>query len=268
MSYATPETSRDAGQPVELYKFRRGIDEWTYTSADAAIVYAGATYAPAVMRRSAPEATSGAQRSGATLTIEVPRDFAIATLFRGLAPPPGTVTLTIFRRHRTDAEVIPYWVGRVRGASWAGSRATLECEGLDAMLKRPALRRGVGINCEHMLFDAACGLVATAWRATGTLATVTGTTLQAAVFATQANGWWVSGFVRVDNQDYRMVTAHSGDTVTVLSPFEGLAAGDAIEVFAGCDRTYATCGAKFSNQARFGGWPFWPTSNPYQTGLA
>ena len=96
---------------------------------------------------------------------------------------------------------------------------------------------------------------------------VTGTTLQAAVFATQPNGWWVSGYVRVDNEDYRMVTAHTGDTVTVLSPFEDLAAGEVIEVFAGCDRSWATCGSKFTNQANFGGWPFWPTKNPYSTGL-
>lgn len=268
MTYLALETSRDDGQPIELYKFRRGVDEWTYASGDASVVHLGATYTPATIARSEPDLAQGAQRSGASLTLEVPRDFAVASLFRGVAPPPGTVTLTIYRKHRADAEVVTYWVGRVRGVSWAGARATLECEGLDAMLKRPALRRGVGINCEHMLYDQGCGLVATAFRATGTLASIAGATLQAAVFATQANGWWVSGFVRVGNDDYRMVTAHTGDTVTVLSPFEDLAAGDAIEVFAGCDRTFATCGSKFNNQPRFGGWPYWPEKNPYKDGLA
>ena len=73
--------------------------------------------------------------------------------------------------------------------------------------------------------------------------------------------------MRVANEDYRMITAHTGDTVTVLSPFEDLAAGDSIEVYAGCDRTKAVCVSKFSNYDNFGGWADWPTKNPYQTGI-
>ena len=267
MTYAALETSRDDGAPVELYLFTRGVNRWAWTSGDAPVTYLGDTYTPQVITRSEPSLEQQQSRDGATLTLEVPRDNPVAVLYRVFVPP-NTVGLTIYRLHRAEpANTITLWVGRVRGVSWKGSTAVIECEGQDAALKRQALRRGVGLACEHMLYDAGCKLVATAYRATGALASVTGTTLQAAVFATQPNGWWVSGYVRVDNEDYRMVTAHTGDTVTVLSPFEDLAAGEVIEVFAGCDRSWATCGSKFTNQANFGGWPFWPTKNPYSTGL-
>lgn len=265
MSYNALETSQSAGAPVELYLFRRGVQRWTETSGDVAEVYLGDTYTPAPIQRSEPQLAERG-KDGTSFTVTVPRDHPVAAQFRVFVPA-TRMSLTLFRHHRGDAETVVQWTGRVRGVRWVGSNAELQCEGTDAMLKRQALRRGVGINCEHMLYDSRCGLVATAFRATGTLATVAGTTLQGAVFASQPNGWWVSGFVRVANEDYRMVTAHSGDTVTLLSPFEDLAAGDSIEVYAGCDRTFATCGSKFNNQANNGGWPFWPVKNPYQDGL-
>ncbi len=265
MTYAARETSQAGGAPVELYLFRRGVETWAYTSGDVAETYLGDTYTPAPIQHSEPQLAERG-KDGAQLIVTVPRDNPIAALFRVFVPA-SRLSLTIFRHHRGDAETVVQWTGRVRGVRWAGSTAELQCEGTDSMQKRPALRRGVGFNCEHMLYDRGCGLESTEYRSTGIMATVIGTTLQGAVFSGQPDGWWISGFVRVAQQDYRMITAHTGDTVTILSPFEDLSAGDSIEVYAGCDRTFATCGSKFGNQARFGGWPFWPTKNPYKDGL-
>ena len=41
------------------------------------------------------------------------------------------------------------------------------------------------------------------------------------------------------------------------------AVGDTIYLYPGCDRTLATCTAKFGNSANFGGFPFIPTKNPF-----
>lgn len=264
MSYTTLETSRDDGAPIELYRFVRGVDRWTWTSADVAVVYQGETYTPAVIQRNEPDQDQ--QRAG-PLTVTVPRDNAVAGLFRVFVPA-GTTGLTVYRAHRDDlADVIPLWQGRVRGVEWRGSEARIQCEALDAMLDRQALHRGYGLNCPHFLYDLRCKISAESFRVAGPLASLSGTTLTAAIFATQPDGWWVSGYVRVAQQDYRMVIAHTGDTVEVLSAFEDLSPNDIIETFAGCDRTLATCRTKFSNAVNYGGFPWIPLDNPFETGL-
>lgn len=61
----------------------------------------------------------------------------------------------------------------------------------------------------------------------------------------------------------RMILAHSGDSVTLSALLSGLAVGVAFEAFAGCDRTLATCQAKFGNAINFGGFPWIPAKNPF-----
>ena len=266
MTFSARETSQSSGAPVELFLFRRGVHRWTYTSGDVSETYNGDTYATGTIQHSPPQLAERG-KDGASMIITVPRDNPVAQLYK-IHVPASTTSLTIYRHHRADAETVVMWTGRVRGVQWAGATAEIQCEGTDGMQKRQALRRGVSFNCEHFLFDAGCGLTATAFRATGNVSSVNGSTLQGGLFASQANGYWIGGYVRVAQEDYRMVTAHTGSTVTILSPFEDLSAGDAVEVYAGCDRTWATCGSKFSNQARYGGFPFWPTKNPYKDGMA
>lgn len=264
MTYATLETSRDDGAPVELYLFARGVERWTWTSGDVPVVWQGATYTPAVISRDEPDQDQ--QRAG-PLTLTVPRDNAVANLFRVFVPP-STLSLTVYRAHRDDlADTIALWQGRVRAVEWRDSQALIRAEPVDALLDRPALRRAYGLNCQHMLYDLRCKISAEAFRVAGPLSSRSGANLTAAIFATQPNGWWVSGYVRVAQQDYRMVVAHTGDTVEVLSAFEDVSPGDVIEAFAGCNRTLATCRSKFANAVNYGGFPWIPTENPFEVGL-
>lgn len=264
MSFSSVETSQSSGAPVALYLFVRGANRWTYTRGDTEQTHLGDTYTPATISHSAPTLAERG-KEGASMVITVPRDHPVAMQY--LVFVPTSMSLTIFRRHRSDPETVVEWTGRVRGVQWTGSTAELQCEGTDGMQKRQSLRRGCGYNCEHFLFDQGCGLTSTAWRATGNLGSVNGATLQGGLFGSKPNGWWKTGYVRVKQSDYRMVVEHSGSTVTLLSPFEDVQAGDAAEVYAGCDRTWDTCGSKFSNQARYGGFPFWPIKNPYKDGM-
>ena len=265
MTFASRETSQSSGAPVELFRFVRGPHRWTFTSGDTTETYLGDTYTPISIAHSEPQMAERG-KEGASMIITVPRDNPVALQYLVFVPA-STMALTIFVRHRGDTETVVRWTGRVRGVQWAGATAELQCESTDAMQKRQALRRGCGYNCEHMLYDQGCGLTATAYRATGNVSSVSGVTLSGGLFGSKPNGWWISGYVRVAQEDYRMVLTHSGSTVTILSPFENLQAGDPIEVYAGCDRTWETCGDKFDNRPRYGGFPFWPVKNPYKAGL-
>jgi len=225
VSYATAETGIQSGAPVELYLFALGADRWAYCSGDISATYNGDVYAPAPIKRSAPAVQSGSTPAGATLTLTVPSDFVIARKFSSFVPA-APLALTIYRYHRSDpGAVITLWSGRVRGAAWAGSTATLQCDSIDAAFRRQALRRGVGLNCEHMLYDQGCKINPSAFREAGTVGSISGNTITAGVFGSHANGWWVSGYARVALQDYRMIIAHSGSTNHRAEPVRGPHAG-------------------------------------------
>lgn len=262
MTYSAKETGAITGAPVELYKFTSAGRSWTFTSGDQEVTYDGATYAPAVIHRTEPEQSQGANPH---LTVSVPRDHDVALLFRVYVPA-SPMALVIYRYHRGDAETIAFWTGKVRAVSWEGSTAKLECEPVSSAMKRDGLRVQYQATCNHMLYGAQCGVSAIAWKTAAIVAAVNGDQITAPEFAGHADGWFKAGFLSYFN-DWRMIISHTGDTVTVILPFEGLAAGAAVDAFAGCDRSRTVCKGRFDNLLNYGGFPFIPTKNPFNKGL-
>lgn len=55
------------------------------------------------------------------------------------------------------------------------------------------------------------------------------------------------------------VARHSGGTLVFFSPVgEWIAPGNALTVYAGCDKQFATCRQKFANGVNFQGFPHIP----------
>ena len=259
MSYNTQEISAAAGQPVELYRFVLGQQVWTVTSGREAITYQVESYQPAVIRRSAVEQSPEFARNG--IDLECTRDFAVAQLFAA-ARPNGVVSLTVFRNHLGDSEYITWWKGRVASVAFAGSVAKIRCESIFTALKRPGLRAHYQTGCRHALFDPGCGVNNQAYKLVGTVASFSGLNVTSSIFLSQASGWLTGGYLRVGGVP-RMITNHSGDTITLSAVLPGLAVGVAFEAFAGCDRTFATCQSKFGNSLNFGGFPWIPAKNHF-----
>ena len=69
------------------------------------------------------------------------------------------------------------------------------------------------------------------------------------------------------SNERRPVVGHSGEDVLLRYPFPGLETGDTVTVYPGCDKKMATCRDKFSNQARFGGFPWIPSTSPFILGV-
>jgi uncharacterized phage protein (TIGR02218 family) len=266
MTYRAQELGR--GQPTELYRFVSGLDVYTYTSADEAIVYQSETFLPTVIRRSNPEQTENT--TSRSLTLTVARDHPFAVRFAVIVPDERT-TLTIYRLHRNDAanEVTVFWQGRVRSVAWSNSAAELHCESLEALLSRQGLGPRYQVTCNHMLYDTGCRVEPGNFQAQLTVAAIAGRviTAQSGHLSAQPDGWYASGFLRRDFTDYRMIVRHVGDQATVLLPYEGLKVGDQLDAFAGCNRTRNHCKEKFANLVNFGGFPFIPRKNPFETGL-
>lgn len=260
MSYQSRETSVAAGEPIELYRFVLGTTRWTYTSAKSEVVYQSETYAPVFIRRNDIGQTREINRQA--LSIEVTRDNALAAQFLA-APPDGTLTLTLYRFHQSDAETIVFWKGRVIAARWSGSLCELKGEPVFSSLKRGGLRAHYQPNCRHVLYDSGCKANNELFKVTGTASTISGLNVTVAALAGQPDGWAVGGYLVTGEAGYRMITAHTGTTVTLTAPILGLLPGAAVFVFAGCDHTLAICDSKFSNSANYGGFPYIPKKNPF-----
>ena len=127
-----------------------------------------------------------------------------------------------------------------------------------------------GRRCDAMLGDGRCkvNLDSPAYRREGAVAAVLGETrLRVTGLDAAATGFYRYGVFRFaaganaghvcDIEDHRK----EDGAVTLslwLPPPVPLAVGDTFTVTAGCDKSFATCGEKFSNRANFQGFPHMP----------
>lgn len=264
MTYQQREISVHQGQPVELYHFSQGAESWRYTSSETEFKKDGATYQPITIKRTAPEISQ--ERGASGLTVTVPRDNEVAGLFRVFVPR-TSIWLTIYRLHQGDSELLTFWQGRVRAVNWQGAEAQIACEPMTSMLQREGPRLMYQSLCNHMLYSQACTVVSEQYRQTITILAVSGYNILASELAAKPDGWYQAGFLSRDGLDFRMITAHRGNKVTVLLPFEDLVIGDKLYAYSGCDRSIQTCQNKFNNHINFGGFPYIPTKNPFETGI-
>jgi uncharacterized phage protein (TIGR02218 family) len=261
MSYAAQENSIASGHPVELYRFALGTNRWTFTSGQTAVVYQSETYEPVPIRRSGIE--QGNEINRASLEITLPRDNILVDQFIA-SPPDGVMSVTIYRYHVTDTanETIVLWKGRVGVARLSGSDLILKCEPIATSLKRPGLRARYQLLCRHPLYSAGCGVAKASFVTSGTVASISGTTVQVDDAASKPDGYFVAGMLAT-NKGQRMIIGHSGANITLIAPMPSLAVGDSVQLYAGCDHSTATCLNRFNNLANFGGFPYIPQKNPF-----
>lgn len=264
MTYQAYEESTFNGSPLELFKFVSDVNVYGYTNNETPVSHLGTEYAPLPVTRGKIE--QNAAESPGLMAVRLPRDCAVAALF-GPFLPAKPVGLTVFRRHLNDpdAQFVPIFVGTVATCSFEGDEAVLSSYNLIASLKRRVPWLTYQPNCNWALYHEGCGVDRNAFRLDGVVASVSGLTLNAAVFGTQPDGWLRAGWVqRVNTREVRFITSHVGDDITLQSPFPGRVAGEPLVAFAGCMRDEATCSAKFNNLPRMAGWPDVPSKNPYR----
>ena len=138
-----------------------------------------------------------------------------------------------------------------------------EVRGLAHALNQP-IGRVFAHGCDAVLGDGRCTVAITP--VAGATATVTDARRFTALgFTAYASGWFADGkltFTSGANAGCAMeVKRHtlSGAAATFelwQAMSEAIVAGDAFTVTPGCDRSFATCKAKFANAANFRGFPY------------
>lgn len=140
-----------------------------------------------------------------------------------------------------------------------------ELRGIAAALERP-VAEATSPTCRAELGDARCRVAMAVRRRFARVTAAEGSVLTLDV-AEPATGAWGDGRLRWlsgDNGGLESAVAAStgaegGTAVTLRTPPPfAVAAGTLIEVSEGCDKTLATCSARFANAANFRGEPYLP----------
>ncbi|TMV01515.1 DUF2163 domain-containing protein [Brucella haematophila] len=155
--------------------------------------------------------------------------------------------------------------------SRSGTSFVMELKGVAALFDAVRGRRIMRL-CDASLGDGRCGvnLDDPLYFAGGVVVTAGSTELTATELTAFASGWFANGYLTWtsgSNVGAKIrVLDHSGTTLRLSEPpVSPIAAGDNFRVVAGCDKSFATCKAKFANGVNFRGFPHLPGNDAAYT---
>ncbi|MFH1136583.1 MAG: DUF2163 domain-containing protein [Pseudomonadota bacterium] len=273
-AYIAKEEARTR-RPAELYRFINGpladpVSEHYYTSADEAITYNGHVYNPAALTRSAVQFDGEMKVSGLTVSIVESAEPINRFLSQWPLGQVWVEVLKVFRDYLDEALVV--FLGQASKASLSGRRCDIECVGFEFFLSQKLPIRRFQLKCNYQLFDSHCdpdGSLAASFPGVAATVTVSSDrlTISAAAFDALADGYFTWGYVAAGG-DRRPIVGHVGPDLALRYPFPGLETGDTATAYPGCDKKLSTCRDKFNNKARFGGFPWIPSTSPFILGVS
>lgn len=270
MTYNQYEISVEDGRPVELFKFVLNGTTYGYTSAEDLQTINSIIYSPIAIARGKIDQTRETRSN--IVEITVPATNPIVQAY--IATIPGQRTsLTILRYQRSDGatpQVVTLFAGFIHSVSFGDfmRTATISILPASACLSRQIPRFAYQAQCNHVLYDARCKLDENAFKLTAAVSAVSGATITVPGANAHPNGYYNSG--RVDfpaTGDSRLILDHVGNVLTLLLPFAQNPLGASVNAFAGCAHDGAAC-FSFNNTVNYGGFPFVPKINPFETGLS
>lgn len=134
------------------------------------------------------------------------------------------------------------------------------------LLELPLPRNVYQPACLHALYDTGCAVSKAAHTNTGTLAV--GSAGVSLITGLGANDdWYALGAITITSgpntgltRTVKAYTLAGPGLVTLTRPFPSAdLVGRTFSIYPGCDKKQATCSGKFSNLARFRGYPYVPT---------
>jgi len=270
-SFDTLESSVQDSRPIELYQITQGSTVYRYASCASDTTVGSVTYSALAIARSRVEQGSDAENR--TITITVPGNEPFAQQYIDVVPG-ERATVRIYRYQRDESPAFDTQVllfdGIVQSVRFQrdGHSAEINVRSAEAAMNRNIPRFTYMGMCNHFLYDESCGVSPGSFNHIGEVSAVSGNTIT--VTGADASGFdFVGGYCRPPaTEDYRLVLAQSGDDLTLLLPFFESPVGSNVQLFAGCDHLVdGDCASTFDNVINFGGFPFVPNRNPFQTGL-
>lgn len=244
---------------------RRDGQVFGATDHDAALVFDGVSYAPvAGLELVSLETSSGLAPGRAAGQGALSLEFiAESDLDAGLW---DGARVDVWRVDwRAVARRIMVWSGVLSEIVRAGGGYSAELVSLKAGLERD-IGRVYARRCDADVGDARCGvdLEGAAYRVAGVVDhAVGGMSFRSDAVEAFASGWFTGGrllWTSGENAGLEArIVRHAGDGIEISGVIRAdIAEGDAFVATAGCDKAFGTCRAKFSNAARFRGFPHMP----------
>lgn len=243
-----------------------------YTDADGGLIFGGNTYTC-----TSPKI----QRDRVKISVGMIVDSLSMTLFAGVTDMIQTVPFPQFIANGgfdgavvqidrcfmptygdTSAGVVNVFIGRVSDVTPSRTEIRLTISSMMELLNIPMPRNVYSPGCIHNLYDAGCGAIKASYGASTTAASGSTTTVLNCAL-TQATGYFDMGTITfTSGQNAGTSRTVKNYTVGVFNLIEPLphtpAISDAFTAYAGCDKTSATCTAKFANVVNFRGFPYIP----------
>lgn len=171
------------------------------------------------------------------------------------------------------SERVHLFAGRIGEVRRGATAFEAELRGLQAPLNTP-VGRVFSRYCDADLGDARCGkdISGAAFHGVGALIEATSDVVfSVAGLGAFADAWFTRGrIVWADGSASEVATHRVGDGVSLIeleeAPGTPLAEGAVFDIFAGCDKAFATCRAKFANGVNFRGFPHMPGNDAVQAG--
>lgn len=159
------------------------------------------------------------------------------------------------------AEPVPLVRGELGQVGIKDGAFTAELAGPTALLERPVVEE-TSPDCRAALGDKRCRVDLAPRTRCARVTAVEGAALTLDQVEPSGNAygqgrlWWIEG----DNSGLASLIASSAGATLVLreTPLFAVATGTLVRVQEGCDRTMATCRARFANAANFRGEPYLP----------
>jgi hypothetical protein len=285
VTFATYETSRSDGGPVQLYLFRYGTEAgelYAYTShtQELTVDHGGSVgeivYSPVPIQRDGITSNGTLDKSALRINMDVGTD--LAELFR-VYPPSNVVTLTIYEGHLDDpdGEFLVVWAGRVITAGRESGELVISGEPVSTQMKRPGLRRHYQYGCPHVLYGEQCKANKAAATVSATVASITGASV------TLNSGWegafapekFLRGLLEWtpagQSTERRTIIRITGDVLSLSGLPRNLDASDTVSVVLGCNhKAFAPdgdCEALHNNLPNYGGQPWIPIKTATNTNV-
>ena len=271
MTFDALETSRESGNIVELFRFTEGAVITRLTSFNSDIIFAGLLYTSIQIQRT--EVQASIEDSVNELKITMPQSHPIPAAF--IPNVPGRlIQIEVLRAHADDPaqESLLVFSGFIAQVTFDGNlEATLTCSPNTAVFKRSGPRFNYQGLCNHVLYDSGCKVDRALFKFTGTVIAEGDRSIEVAgLLAAEGADWAVAGAVRTPASgldDSRLVLKQAGDVLTLLNDFAVPVLGTTVDVFAGCAHDITTCDVKFAAILNYGGFPFVPEKNPFNSSL-
>jgi len=254
-------------RPVEIYHIWEESDSviqnhYRYTSGDADITFSGNAYSRAAIERDAVGYDSKLEIS--TLNVRaIPLALPVVEFLA--RNPLGIFWIEVMKlfRDQDPYEANILFLGQIKNISFQGLEASIECTGFEQYLNRRVPIYRYQTSCNHQLYSTKCGIDKTLWSVNATLTDLRddGKQLTSLAFSTEDDDYFKYGYIEFGSYA-RMVTSHEGSVIKIRYNIPGLANGDTVTAYAGCDLTIDTCYSKFNNVNNFFGFPYIPVDKP------